>query len=497
MASFARNTVLGFASAASVALAGLIGNAITARILGPDKMGTLAYVVWCVTLTAAIATLGINAVQQRFIPLLRSQDRDAEAEGLVGTTTRWSLAAAVIGVVALFAYLFWPGQSVVEAHSSTSSTVVIAVAVIWLFCWRVADTYQFYLRGEQRFGELAKLSIASSLIKLTVIALGAWFFGIPGAIAGYIAGNLLPASLIYRLLRFKPRVAGDLKQEVVRFALQNWAVAMIGYIVFGRTEIVFLERYTDLAAVGLFTAAVTLADMAAQLQGLLLSALLPRFSEQYGMGAKDQMQRLYRTTTALLVMLIAPLSLGLAAIASVLVTLFFGSDFAGAASVASVLLVAEAISSFGVTTLFLIQSSGKAGALLITNGIGLVGTIGLGFLLIPRFGLMGAAYSRAIVQVSVVLMETWYVTRRLQIAPPYRALGAITLAAVASSAAAYFAVTALGGALSLLVAIPAAIVVYIVVLSPFSVMSTLDPELTNRLVERLPDRVRPVVARMV
>ncbi|MBX8688122.1 oligosaccharide flippase family protein [Mycobacterium sp. 20091114027_K0903767] len=496
MASFARNTVLGFASAASIALAGLIGNAITARILGPDKMGTLAYVVWCVTLTASIAALGINAVQQRFIPILRSQDKDAEAQGLVGTTTRWSLAASVISAAALFAYFYWPGKSVLEAHSSTSSIAILGVALAWLICWRVADTYQFYLRGEQQFGELARLSIASSLIKLAVIALGAWFFGIPGALAGYIAGNLLPASRIYRLLRFKPHVAPDLKHEVVRFALQNWAVAMIGYIVFGRTEIVFLERYTGLAAVGLFTAAVTLADMAAQLQGLLLSALLPRFSEQYGMGARDAMQRLYRTTTALLVMLIAPLSLGLAAIAPVLVTLFFGADFAGASRVATVLLIAEAISSFGVTTLFLIQSSGKAGALLITNGIGVIGTIGLGFLLIPRFGLMGAAYSRAIVQVSVVLMETWYVTRRLQIAPPYRALGAITLASVASGAVAHFAVATIGGFASLLVAIPAAVLVYLVVLSPFSVMSKLDPELIHRLVTRLPNRIRPVVSRI-
>lgn len=497
MASFARNTVLGFASAASIALAGLIGNAITARILGPDKMGTLAYVVWCVTLTAAIATLGINAVQQRFIPILRSQDKDADAEGLVGTTTRWSVVASVVGAAGLFAYLYWPGRSVLEAHSSTSAIVLIAVALTWLVIWRVADTYQFYLRGEQRFGELARLSLASSLLKLTVIALGAWFFGIPGAIVGYIAGNLLPASRIYQLLRLKPRLAPDLKHEVVRFALQNWAVAMIGYIVFGRTEIVFLERYTGLAAVGLFTVAVTLADMAAQLQGLLLSALLPRFSEQYGMGAKEEMQHLYRTTTALLVMLIAPLSLGLAAIAPVLVTLFFGSDFAGAASVASVLLIAEAISSFGVTTLFLIQSSGKAGALLITNGIGLVGTIGLGFLLIPRFGLMGAAYSRAIVQVSVVLMETWYVTRRLQIAPPYRALAAITFASVTAAAVAYFIVMTLGGVISLFVAIPAAVIVYLFVLSPFSVMSKLDPELIDRLVTRLPHQIRPVVSRIL
>lgn len=46
--SFLRNTILGFSSGAAVALAGFIGNAITARLLGPDNLGILAYVVFCV-----------------------------------------------------------------------------------------------------------------------------------------------------------------------------------------------------------------------------------------------------------------------------------------------------------------------------------------------------------------------------------------------------------------------------------------------------------------
>ena len=121
---------------------------------------------------------------------------------------------------------------------------------------------------------------------------------------------------------------------------------------FGRTEIVFLEHYTGLNAVGLFAAAATVAEMAVQLPPLLLSALLPRFSEQHGLGAQDQMRRLFQTMTALVAMVIVPLCLGLAAIAPVLVPLFFGDEFADAAPVASVLLVAAGVSSLGVTTFY-------------------------------------------------------------------------------------------------------------------------------------------------
>lgn len=495
--SFVRNTLLGFSSGAAVALAGFIGNAITARLLGPDNLGVFAYVVFCVTIASITASLGFGVVQQRFIPSLRAEGRDDEAEGLTGATTRLSMVAAVIGAVVLLAYLYWPGRSAMEGPSQTTQTVIIAFALVWFLCWRMAEVYQFYLRGEQRFGELARLSAISALLKLAVIALGAWLFGIPGALAGFIAGNLLPASLIFRVLRKKPSVGTALRREVTTFALASWATAILGGLVFGRTEILFLEHYSGIGAVGFFAAAVTVAEMAVQLPPLLLSALLPRFSEQHGLGAQDDMRRLYRTMTALIAMLIVPLCIGLAAIAPVLVPLLFGAEFADSVPVASVLLIAAAVSSLGVTTFYLLQSIGKTGFLLMSNGVGLLGTIALGFLLVPQYGLMGAAWSRGIVQVSVVLIETWYVTRRLSISPPYRALGAVTVAAVAQGAVAYVICRELGGPASLLVAIPAAVVVYLIALRLFAVVRTVDPALRDRLVDRAPARVRPLVSRLM
>ncbi|WP_396925491.1 lipopolysaccharide biosynthesis protein [Mycolicibacterium sp.] len=495
--SFARNTILGFASGAAVALAGFVGNAIIARILGPDKLGIFAYVVWCVTVASVVAALGIDVVQQRFIPNLRAEGKNDEANGLIGATTRTSMLAIVVGGVALFGYLYWPGKGVTQGLSETTRISVVAVALVWFVCWRLGDLYLFNLRGEQQFGQLARLSAQSALIKVATMGIGAWLFGIPGALAGYIAGSILPASRVFKLLRNKASVNPELKSEVIKFALGSWGVGVIGSLVFGRTQVIFLEHYTGLGAVGLFAAAVTIAEMAVQLPPLLLSALLPRFSEQHGLGAQDHMRHLYRTMTSLMALVIVPLCLGLAAIAPVLIPLIFGTDFADAVPASSVLLVAAAISSLGVTTLYFLQSVGKTTLLLITNGIGLIGTIVLGFLLIPSEGLMGAAWSRGVVQVAVVLIETWYVTRRLSVSPPYRALGAITMAALAQAAVAFVISVELGGMISLIVAVPAAVVIYLVGLRVFGVVRLIDPDIANRLSTQAPERIRPLVARVM
>jgi hypothetical protein len=85
----------------------------------------------------------------------------------------------------------------------------------------------------------------------------------------------------------------------------------------------------------------------------------------------------------------------------------------------------------------------------------------------------------------------------LGISPPYRALGAITLAAVAQGAVAYAIGAELGGAVSMLVSLPAAIVVYLVVLRLLSAARLIDPDLMSRLVGKVPQRFRQLTRRLL
>ncbi|WP_445167262.1 lipopolysaccharide biosynthesis protein [Mycolicibacterium sp. Dal123E01] len=492
--NFARNTLLGALSGAAVTLSGFVGSAIAARLLGPDDLGVVAYVVWCVTIAAAVSIMGSDVVPQRYIPSLRAMGKDDEVDGLVGAVVWLAMLVAVAVGVVLFVYLDGSRGGALARLSSQAQIVVIVIAMTWFICWRMSDVYLFNLKGEQRFDTLARISTVSALLRVTTTVGGAWLFGIPGALAGNIAGTFIPASRIFPLLRKKPRVNRDLRRELVGFTMVSWTIAIIGNLVFGRTQIIFLEHYSTIGAVGLFAAALTLAEIAAQLPQLLLSALLPRFSEQSGQGAHDHMMRLYTTMTALMAMLMLPLCLGLAAIAPALIPLVFGSDFADAAPVASILLIALAFSSLGGTTLQLILSLGKKRILLISNAVGLAGVIVLGFGLIPRYGLMGAAWSRGIVMVLVILIEIVYAAALLGFHPPYRALGSIALAAVAQGAVAYAVVLNIGGAVSLVIAFPAAIITYLVALRLFGVMRLVDPELASRLISHVPDRAKPLAS---
>ncbi|MFG1930095.1 polysaccharide biosynthesis C-terminal domain-containing protein [Mycobacterium sp. NPDC048908] len=496
--ALARNTFLGFIAGAGSGLAGFIGSAIAARLLGPNGMGALAYTLWCVTIAWTVASLGLPLVLQRFIPNLRAEGNDVEADGLGGVTARLSVLAAFIGSLLLFCWLYWPGSTALQATTRGTRLVLIVLIVAWFVCWRLSDLYLNYLRGEQRFDEFARLTLIAAVIRLALIGVGAWFFGVAGAAGAYVLGYVIPASRIRQMLRKTAAIGKELKREVIRFALTSWIAGVIGGLVFGRTEVAFLEHYASIEAVGIFAAAATLTEMAVLLPPFLLSALLPYFSEQHGLGAHDDMRRLYRTTTGLITLVMAPICIGMAATAPVLVPLLFGAEYARAAPAASVLLLVTAVvGSLGNTTVYLIYSTGKVGLLLISNSVGLLGTVVLGFLLIPRFGIIGAAWSRSAVQVLVVAIEIWYVTRKLKFAPPYRAFGAVLIASLIPGAIAYALSTEMGGILGLVVAVPAAVLVFLVALRVLAVLPMVDPSLIGALIGHAPARLTRLLSCLV
>jgi len=341
------------------------------------------------------------------------------------------------------------------------------------------------------------MSLITSLIQMLVTVVGAWLWGVAGALAAYVVGSVLLAFPGLRLLGKKPGVGQDLRGHIMRFALTSWSAGVIGGLVWSRSEIVFLEHFVGIRAVGLFAAASTLTLMATTLPVLLNSALLPYFSEQHGLEAREPIHRVYRAMTGIVALLVAPACVGAAAIAPVLVPLLFGAEFADATPIAMVLLIPAGIGAVAASTTNLIYSTGKSAILLISNAVGLAGTILLALLVIPRFGLMGAAWSRAAVHVTVVAIETWYVSKKLGFTPPYRALGAITLASLIQGIVAYGLTIGVGGVTSLVLAIPAAIIVYMLALRALAVLPMLDPGLVDNAIAHAPRQVRPVLSRIM
>lgn len=353
--------------------------------------------------------------------------------------------------------------------------------------------YIAYLKGRQQFDRTAALAWKSSLCQISVLIVGLASFGTNVALVAYVAGALLPFLLSLRLLAAPAYIPADLRRRVLVFASVNWVTTVIGGLIWRRAEILFLQMFWGFASVGLFSAGLALSSVATLLPALLLGALLPHFSSQIGRERMDEMHATYAAVTRLMGTLVFPICFGVAAICPVLVPMLYGAQFAAAIPSAMILAVGAAIGIAAATNTNVLFGLERVHILLSANVLGLLLMILFGLTVVPRFGVEGAALTRVVVQGAVVAIECWYVVHRLGFKSPMGALLKAAIAASLCGAAAFAIVMFVGGPASLLLAVPTGALIYFGLLRKFRVLEAEDRRLLMNAALRIPAAVRAPV----
>ena len=491
---FTHNSVFGTAAGLLTALSSVFASVIIAHALGVAATGVVAFAMWVAMVAAAVVDLGVQASLARYLPELTAAGRADAARWLAGLLWRWLAGACVIALAGFVAFALWRWQ-----HGSLSATEATMWGLVGLACVLQALTgFTFgHLRGIQRFDRLALLTVVFLVCQLGGVALGAVYFGATGAVAGYSAGSAVPAALSLRHARPAGTPCSELGTRVRRYALYAWAGALSGTFVWSRAELFFLERSTGSAAVGLFTVAVTLANLASQGPMLLTAGLLPYFAANFGKGAVGEMKAAYAAATRVLAFLVLPTCFGLAALLPVALPLVYGHDFADAVPAATVLVLAAGVGATASVGTTLVMAMDRSDFIFVCGLISAAFAVAAGLTVIPAFGLMGAAWSRAVIQVAAVAMGGGFVFWRLRFPLPLFDLTRLLLAAAICGAVARAVLTLSSGPISLLPAIAAGIVSYAAAVRLLRALHPEDAERLRTLCAVLPARVRANIAQAI
>ncbi len=480
----------GWSALASVGPIGgrFILTVMTARWLGPDGAGRLAYLLF---LSEAIATLtgfGLQSSVTRFVADLEGQGKREETPALARWLYSRYLLLAVLGAVILAAVPRLLGSRVVAADLWFWLAGVFLVQALGAF-------YIAYLGGRQRFDLVARLNWHSSLILVFGGVLGTVVYGLPGTLAAYLAGSLPPAVLSFRLLG-RSRANGrrvvvdrELRSGCLRYAMFAWLAAMVSTLVWSRMEVFFLERYWSAHAVAMFTVGITLSALATHGPMLLSGALMPHFAENAGLRDSQSLRRAFAASTRLLVVLLFPLCLGLASLTPVLLPALYGDAFRPAVPSAMVLIAFSSLAFANVVSA-LIYGSGKSWFVAASGSVGAVLSLAGCLLVVPVWGAWGAAWSRSLVQASMVALGAWYAGRKLSCPVPVRALGKTLLAALLAAGASYLVVSTAGGIASIAPAIAAAAAIYLVAVRRLAILEPEDVRVIRRALDELAGAVR-------
>jgi O-antigen/teichoic acid export membrane protein len=402
--SFGLSVLWTLSSRLVVSILGLATTVVVARGIGAEGKGAYELVLLVSALGVAWGGLGVDMAVIYYVGKGVLADHDLKP-ALLGYSVVWGSVVAAI--------TFLLGQQLGDSvlRSVDASLLVLASALIpplmMLSCLRAALLGRNQLLAYN--GVNIVQAVASCLLMaLVLLALGS---GLYGAIGAYAASSLLALGLL--LWKERTSLAGS---SISRAVATVWQLvrfgskAQIGNVLLFlsyRADLLILNMFLGTAAVGYYTVAVALSEAIWYLPRTVALNLLPRVASSRDDDAERLTPLVCRTTLILSLLL----ALGLAAAGPLIIRLLFTEEFLP--SVLPLWLLLPGVVAASVVAPIASHQVGQ-GRPLTSLYVALLSTpicLPAYLLLIPRFGLAGAAVASSISYLSMTALQLYFLQR--------------------------------------------------------------------------------------
>jgi O-antigen/teichoic acid export membrane protein len=361
-------------------------------------MGQLTVVLLVVSVAQWLTGLGLKATATKYVASFQStaQDEKMRQVGyecilINGLATVVLTSFAFLGADILASWLF----------GSTSNSLLLRLLSLEIAALAIGYSLTAVLIGLRRFREVSVTSIVTFIVRQTLavflLELG---WGLPGIILAWGIGDSLNSIV---LAAYVKRLLGPPKLGFgVRKLLHFSAPLFLGETAsfsWGWFDRVLLLPFVTLAELGSYNVAVTAFGFLNSVTSSFSGALLPFYSQFFpGEPASEtaDLERAIRAASRYVSFLATPLLVGSAVIALPAVTLLAGNGYSDAAVPLAIVAVSLALACLqGALGQVLVVLGRTATSAAVTIMSVLVAII-IGVLLVPGFGIQGAAISRAI-----------------------------------------------------------------------------------------------------
>lgn len=401
---------------------GVVSTAILARLLVPADFGLVAMAMSIIAVIELATAFGFE------IALIQKRDPTREH-----FDTAWTLNVIIATLGALI--------TVAAAAPAASFygdprlvPVMMAIAAAWLvYGFENIGTVNF--RRNMDFGAEFRWMASKRLIAFVVtvvaaVTLRSYWALVIGSMTGRIAGVVLS----YVMHPYRPRFALSRAREL--FSFSGWVLAnnLVG-VILSKVPHFFVGRVFGAQAVGTYTVAAEVAQLAqTELIAPINRAMFPGYSRL--VADPEAFRRTCLGATGLIMLIVFPVSMGIAVLAGPFIRLLLGDQWGEAVPIIQVLACAgavQALTSNNVSAYLALGRPKLVTATLIARL--LVLTAGIMFLY-EGHGLLGIAYAEllaALISICISL-PTLLITIQIPLIEYLRALWRPLLASIAMGA---------------------------------------------------------------
>ena len=374
---------------------GLFVSVWVARYLGPEAFGEINFAVSLVGLVAAFSSLGLDNVVVK--KLIKNTD---DVNQIMGTTFVLKLLGAAASFIFIGALLQLP-------QIKADENIVYILAAMAFF--QASNNIDFFFQAiaQNKYVVLVKLIQASfvAISRIVLIYMNAdliWFAWV------YLLDALLLALglfFVYQKYSLFSLSGWQWKQSLaVTLLKSSWPLIMSALVVsvYMKIDQVMLQYYYGLYAVGNYAAASRLSEIPYIIPIVITTALFPAIINAKTISSElyeNRMKNLYSMMFVLAMLVILPITF----LSDWIILLLYGEAFEESAAVLQVHIWTCIFVFWGVAMGRWVLSEELQKKLFYYQFFGMLTNVVLNAILIPKMGIVGAAWATLFSQITTNL----------------------------------------------------------------------------------------------
>jgi O-antigen/teichoic acid export membrane protein len=374
---------------------------VMTRSLSQSEVGNFTLVQSIINITLIFVLLGMHRSLDRFIPFYHASGETGKIKSLLRLIFLFSIFASLFFGSVLYLAADFLGIAVFD-NPDLPRLIKIAVLSIPFLAVINIVIYTFSGYKELRYNVYLKQTLEPVLrivfvFILALFGLGViewtWFYNFILIITAAVSLWLLAKNILKPLM-----LESTIRIEIKEIIAYSWpiSIASILTILIGQTDYLILGIYHPPENVGAYRIYIQIVALLQLILGSTARIYKPVISELIPEGADQEIKKVYKQVSKWVLSITMLGFLVIALYGNQITSLLFTDAYSGYPAALVILALGTLVnSSFGPEGMTL-EAYGNTKIVLLNSLISLFINIGLGFILIPKYGIVGAAIATAV-----------------------------------------------------------------------------------------------------
>jgi O-antigen/teichoic acid export membrane protein len=377
----------------------LLFTPVLVRLLGQSSYGDYALLISFLSISMIIVNIGMSDGLRKFV----AENNGPEwTNNILSFYFTFGSLAAIFSVFILYICNYFGIFSPVVGYELQTHLYIIGVIIIFRQYFRLVRSSLMGVGAEHISEPLNVIRrFIFSILSVIFIITGQ---GVMGVLIADLLSNAISTGIgllkMREYYKFNFRSLLDTNEHTPIVRLLSFNIYSVILLLLNESmvqfDILLLHPLAGSRSAGIYKSALQVAEFTWFVPNIIHASFLHSMSELWSEGEHNQINKIIGKATRLNSLVTGLLSIGLFILAKPFITFYYGTGFTEA--VAPLIILIPGALAFGLSRPVVAVGHGKGSVRVLILGTSLSATINviLNLMLIPRFGLIGAAVATSI-----------------------------------------------------------------------------------------------------